>query len=383
MQRIYYILISIVLLNSILQAQVLQVPQCWQETNWCWCASSQAILEYYGVTKSLAEIAQYGTEGEHITNYLWGTRVLPTRRGVAEILNHFGNILCDPLGQSLAYETVAFEISKRRPIPILWMWSSGLGHILVIHGAVDSLLYIMDPYWGKSINTYDWVKQGGISYEFSGSEHSWTRTLKMLTTPTIVQVKLKVFLEGPYKASATSMNNTGIIYNPYWGSYCPTNAVDLINIEIRNTPTSTSQTSHPAWLMVDGSIKSTIDTSAAYLEFNALAESYYIVVRHRNHIAAMSAGPVAFNDSCTFYDFTTGIDKYYGNDAKQLTNGLYGMYAGDVDTNGVVNNLDKDATWNNRNLKGYLPADLDLSGVVDALDRNIPWNNRNVQTHVP
>ena len=33
--------------------------------------------------------------------------------------------------------------------------------------------------------------------------------------------------------------------------------------------------------------------------------SYYVVVKHRNHLAVMSADPVSFNNRFVSYDFTT------------------------------------------------------------------------------
>jgi hypothetical protein len=56
------------------------------------------------------------------------------------------------------------------------------------------------------------------------------------------------------------------------------------------------------------------------IELTAPEGNYYIVIKHRNHLAVMSANAVSLNGtSSTLYDFTTGSDKFYGNGgAKQL-----------------------------------------------------------------
>ena len=38
---------------------------------------------------------------------------------------------------------------------------------------------------------------------------------------------------------------------------------------------------------------------------------YYLVAKHRNHIAAMSAEPVAFTNYTITYDFTTNWTQYH------------------------------------------------------------------------
>ncbi len=52
----------------------------------------------------------------------------------------------------------------------------------------------------------------------------------------------------------------------------------------------------------------------------------------------MSANPVSLSSNSTLYDFTTAMNKAYGqNPMIELVPGKYGMYAADGDANGVVN----------------------------------------------
>jgi len=173
------ILFVLLLLSNNVISQVLDVPQKYQEKNqWCWAATSQAVLEYYNTLKTQTEIVQYGTKGENIWNWLYGSSSDPTRRGVDLILNYFGDISSQRYSIYLALETVQDEIGNSRPIPLRWEWDGGGGHILLINGISDSLVYLIDPFYGPTINSYNWL--------LKGSSHTWTHSLKLLTTPTLV-----------------------------------------------------------------------------------------------------------------------------------------------------------------------------------------------------
>ncbi len=179
MKRIYYLLICITIGDNSIIAQILAVPQKNQEqSQWCWAATSQAVLEYYGVSKTQTEIAQYGTNDTNTWNWLYGNTTGPTRNGVDLILNYFGSISSTGQANWFTLEFITAELTSRRPVPIRWGWDAGGGHILAIHGVVDSLVYLMDPWNGPTINTYAWVRQG--------STHTWTHSLKINTTPTSV-----------------------------------------------------------------------------------------------------------------------------------------------------------------------------------------------------
>ena len=76
------------------------------------------------------------------------------------------------------------------------------------------------------------------------------------------------------------------------------------------------------------------------------------------------------------YNFTSASTQAYG-DNLILKNGLWCLYSGDVNNDGIIDALDRSEAWNDRNKSGYYYSDLNGDGVVDALDRSICWNNRN------
>jgi hypothetical protein len=67
----------------------------------------------------------------------------------------------------------------------------------------------------------------------------------------------------------------------------------------------------------------------------------------------------------------------YGNNLKLLATGIYGLYAGDVNADGLINAADVNlisASATSFGL-GYLTNDLNGDGIVDALDLIVADNN--------
>jgi hypothetical protein len=212
-----------------------------------------------------------------------------------------------------------------------------------------------------------------------------------------LSLSLKTYLQGPYNTSTGLMNTTlrtsGTLASHFAGTPIPFNAVDSINIEIRNAASASASTIRkfaPAWLLADGTIRSFTDTTKSFVEFYAAAGNYYVVVRHRNHLAIMSAASVGLSSAGSNYDFTTAQTQAYGtNPMRQLTTGVFGLVGGDCSgsipgvQDGSVDALDRNETMNRRYLSGYRTSDVNLDGNTDSLDRNITLNNRNLISQVP
>jgi len=195
-------------------------------------------------------------------------------------------------------------------------------------------------------------------------------------------VRVKVFLEGAY-VGADSMRNTlktgGHLASRFGAIPIPFRAVDSINIEIRDSAVASSATMRlfaPAWLLRDGTIRSFSDTSKASVNFNIIAGSYYIVVRHRNHLAIMSASRVSLSSASALYSFTTSQGQAYG--ANPMTDlgtgsGPFGMIAGDANGDGQVTGTDFNLfdTDFRGALTGYRLTDWNLDGQVTGSDFNI------------
>jgi hypothetical protein len=228
-------------------------------------------------------------------------------------------------------------------------------------------------------------------FYYRDADPSWSiyKTDDILYCVSPITVNAKVFLQGPY--NPTSMqnelrtNNYIPLEQPYgecpWlynGNECvtqvPANVVDWILVELRtDTAASTTVEIRAGFIKTDGTIVD-LDGSS-FLSFDSPPADYYIVLCHRNHLAVMSKSKITLCRSTpASWDFTTGMDQAYGsNPMVELESGVFGMYAGDADANGQVQNNDKNIFfWGSQTgQSGYLSADFNLNGEVQNNDKNI------------
>ncbi len=112
---------------------------------------------------------------------------------------------------------------------------------------------------------------------------------------------------------------------------------------------------------------------------NAPPGSYYLVVRHRNHLEVWTPSALALTRTTTSfasYDFSTAATQAYGTGALKQVGAAFVSWAGDVNQDGVVDFLDRNLTWNNRTQTGYLSTDCNGDNLTDASDDAIVLNNR-------
>jgi hypothetical protein len=222
----------------------------------------------------------------------------------------------------------------------------------------------------------------------------------------LVVVSAKVYLQGPWNGITmnTTLNSLGLIplTQPYntipWNyngaesvSLVPANVVDWVLVELRtDTSASTKIAARAAFLRNDGVIADTNGTSPVAFS-GASFGNYYVIIRHRNHLPVMTALPISLNGASSLYDFTVAQDRAYGSNAiVTMTGGVWGMYAGDVDGNGV---LKYSGASNDRGpiyvriggsaisatASGYFPEDTNMDGIVKysgaGNDRAIIYQN--------
>jgi hypothetical protein len=219
----------------------------------------------------------------------------------------------------------------------------------------------------------------------------------------------RVLLEGPYTPAgmATHLNGAGLIpltqpYNQHPWNYngqesmdavpnC--DVVDWVLVELRETDggpetatPATVTTRFAALLLSDGRIVQTDGQSELPFDLS-ITQNLFVVVRHRNHLAVMSAWPLTESQGIFHYDFSGSAMANYGgsNACKEVAPGRYAMIGGDGDANGQVQNQDKNNVWNPQSgLGGYLQGDFDLNGQVQNQDKNNIWNpNSGKGTMVP
>ncbi len=202
-----------------------------------------------------------------------------------------------------------------------------------------------------------------------------------------VLLTVKIFLEGPYLGSnvmSTFLNDGNSIPNgsPYHQDLktvatLPDDIVDWVLIELRSTSDGTAVAYQSAFLQNDGYIVN--EEGNDDLGFYVEAGSYYVIIRHRNHLAVMSDDVVALNtSSSTLHDFTLGSGKYYGsNGCINVGDSNWGMVAGDVDQNGEITTSDYTLWYNSSRAgdSGYVAGDIQCDYEVTTTDYTLWYNN--------
>ncbi len=161
----------------------------------------------------------------------------------------------------------------------------------------------------------------------------------------MITLAAKAFLQGPYDVTSNLMNdglrseNYIPLKEPYTsiptfvhagsgggevinGSVLGDNGnnsiVDWIFVELRSavSPTSVIAT-RAALIQKDGDIVDVDGTSP--VSFDIGAGDYYVAIKHRNHLGAMTASAINFDsETATSYDFTDAANDTYGSNAQRV-----------------------------------------------------------------
>jgi len=177
----------------------------------------------------------------------------------------------------------------------------------------------------------------------------------------------------------------------------PDSIVDWVTIEVRTLLSGGDKVFRNCLLRADGSLVDLDGKSAVKLPLTQNGD-YYVVVRHRNHLAVMTAAPVplklsapGIKDTLKLVDLSDerivlgGVDALRAIARRPDNSIIYGMIGGDYNSDGVIDQRDYDRIWNWRDYEGYWNEDTDLSGIVTTRDYNLSWNNANMgrKTLVP
>lgn len=214
-----------------------------------------------------------------------------------------------------------------------------------------------------------------------------------------VLLQAKAFLQGPYSSATgdmgTTLRDNGLLpttspysEDPRTVSSLPADIVDWILVELRTTPAGSAVLSKSVLLRRDGRIVDD-DGVTTQIELDADAGSYYVVLRHRNHLSIMSASALALDpNTSSLFDFTTAQTQAYGtNPMTEVATGVFAMLSGDGNADGGVDAIDRNSVWRSQNGTTWSYSkygDFNLDGGIDAIDRNICWRGNNgSSTQVP
>ncbi len=224
-------------------------------------------------------------------------------------------------------------------------------------------------------------------------------------------LQARVFLEGPYRCGemAVDLAQSGMLSTTPPNIYpynldpfrqfisvesVPDSVVDWLLLEFRKLPAGTERYYKTVFLRYDGKLVDLDGVSpVTFSPSDIQTGDYYIVVKHRNHLAIMTEQPVKmYPENLVNYslDLTEPGNlmgrrssvKEIGFDVQGSI--LFGMMAGyDINDNYEIDDEDLDAFLQSRGRRGYEYYDIDMNGIVTTKDLNMPWNNRGEKSNVP
>jgi len=172
----------------------------------------------------------------------------------------------------------------------------------------------------------------------------------------------------------------------------PDSVVDWIVVEFRRTLNDPRPIVYTGFLKTDGRIvgqNGEYPLTDSMIKFDSGQASYYIAILHRNHLAVVTEEKVDIRKTVAAYlDFTKpelvmGRENALKPLARTPQGLLFGMPAGDINGDGVIDLLDQIGIWIERDFEGYFVWDTNLDGIITTRDLNFSINNRNRKTFVP
>lgn len=252
---------------------------------------------------------------------------------------------------------------------------------------------------------HDITFDGGLSTYCAGSDarflldrpqieggYNWTITDGNIAPGCGVVMEINLFLEGASldptpgeeHLMRDSLRSEGLlpITSPYPDGISvdplafditgPNAIVDWVWIELRDADDpSIVNIGFSALLQRDGDIISA--EGIPFVTIGFLEGDYYVAVNHRNHVGVMTNTALTFESlNPTIIDLSSDTNSVIGglNAVTQLPNGKYGIYTGDYDENGQIQNSDAASIIQLLGTAGYSNADLDLNGQIQNTDVN-------------
>ena len=207
---------------------------------------------------------------------------------------------------------------------------------------------------------------------------------------------IRLFLQGPFLSGLSLMTSELSQVLPLKSPYAddtrtatnlPNNVTDWVLVQFRKETNGPAILSRSVFLRNDGWLVN--DKGEPDLDVDLPPNgSYYLVVKHRNHLAAMSSVPLAYTNQSLTYDFTASDSAYFGgtNGCVAVSGGnttFWALRSGDSDGDGRVLPVDATICASQTNALGYRRADADLDGIVTTTDDSRILQNLFATSAVP
>lgn len=205
------------------------------------------------------------------------------------------------------------------------------------------------------------------------------------------RVEPRVLLEGPYVGSGlmnTTLNAGGLLpgtqpFNTAPWNYTgteslasiPADMTDWVLVEILDGNGNVIFT-EAAMLYKDGRIYGRVGQAGIEIRQALQPGTFQVVVKTRGHLAVLS-NPLTFGISPTVYDFSTASTQAQGSNQQiALSAGVFGLKAGDFDSNGLMSYDDFNRYLSTASsILQYKDVDVNLDGHVTVADYNLYKKN--------
>ncbi|MBL7813632.1 MAG: hypothetical protein JNL70_01415 [Saprospiraceae bacterium] len=309
-----------------------------------------------------SKIRVYPNDGDvFATNLMSNKSCTATSTAISNNLTfHVGTVSASSLATTLVMNTSATLTWTGTTSSYNWIvvpTGEGINGTVVASGSTSTLPIAVTGL--TSATTYDLFVQGACTPE---GTVDWVGPLTF-TTKDDAFVSVKTILQGAYSTTTGLMGDNLRSLNlipttePYSGisGFTHVNGgggekvtstvlavtgndaiVDWVFVELRDKTTpATVIATRSALIQRDGDVVDVDGVSP--VGFPVVADDYYVVVRHRNHLGIRTASTISLNKvSATPYDFTTSASQALSGVQKDLTGGKFGMYGGNVNSNNTV-----------------------------------------------
>ncbi len=235
-----------------------------------------------------------------------------------------------------------------------------------------------------------WINEGNLSTTGDATAGTITANVTGFGVMSLAvkdanrQATIKALFEGLWNSTESKMNQckTADGTTPKF-----TTSADTVTIELHDATNYSTIVYRVCGVMMepDGTLH---NSGKSYVEIPGDYQgTYYLTIKSRNHIETTSASPVSFTNESVSYDFTSATSQAYGNNLVKLKDGVYGIYAGDVNQDGMIDNMDivKIQAKIKSFASGYINEELNGDGIVDNMDKVLLQRNAKgfVYTRIP
>ena len=184
----------------------------------------------------------------------------------------------------------------------------------------------------------------------------------------------------PYAVAPFSYTGTETLSDVVKAATANDKPVDWVLVDLRSSA-STLVATRAVIVQADGDLVDA-QTGSDVLHFAGItAGNYYVSVRHRNHLAVITASPLSLLADASLVDFSLTATPVLGDEARLISGGLALLWAGDINGNNtltasgpsndvtlllgsVLTSADNSSANTNYVLRGYLATDVNLDGKV-------------------